>query len=59
MINRFNTGDSVRIDIPDENDLDHELYHGRVGKLLKKLPVMFLEISGTTYCTESDSRMGR
>ncbi|QLG64037.1 hypothetical protein HUG12_09465 [Halorarum salinum] len=32
---RFETGDSVRIDIPDETDSDHELYHGRVGEVLE------------------------
>jgi hypothetical protein len=28
---RFNTGDSVRIDIPDETDPDHKRLHGRRG----------------------------
>lgn len=31
---RFNTGDSVRIDIPDETDPDHERLHGRRGTVV-------------------------
>jgi hypothetical protein len=30
---RFHTGESVRIDIPDETDPDHERLHGRKGKI--------------------------
>lgn len=28
---RLDVGDRVRIDIPEESDLDHESYHGRHG----------------------------
>lgn len=31
---RFSQGDEVRIDIPDESDPDHELYHGRHGEVI-------------------------
>lgn len=30
---QFTEGDSVRIDIPDENDIDHA-YHGRHGDVI-------------------------
>lgn len=30
-MSRFDSGDRVRIDIPDETDPDHERYHGREG----------------------------
>ncbi|TKX86582.1 hypothetical protein EXE43_07655 [Halorubrum sp. SS5] len=32
---RFNTGDSVRIDIPDETDPDHNRLHGRRGTVVE------------------------
>lgn len=32
---RFNTGDSVRIDIPDESDPDHERLHGTRGTVVE------------------------
>ncbi|RLM56627.1 hypothetical protein DVK02_09010 [Halobellus sp. Atlit-31R] len=31
---RFAPGDRVRVDIPDERDLDFELYHGRRGEVV-------------------------
>lgn len=34
MVNRFEKGDRVRIDIPDKGDLDHEKYHGKCGKVV-------------------------
>ncbi len=33
MTQRFNTGDRVRVDIPDEGDPDHERYRGRHGTI--------------------------
>lgn len=30
---RFEVGDCVRIDIPDETDPDHDRYHGEVGTI--------------------------
>jgi len=32
---RFDIGDEVRIDIPDETDPDHERLHGRRGTILE------------------------
>ncbi|CQH64711.1 uncharacterized protein HHUB_5158 (plasmid) [Halobacterium hubeiense] len=32
---RFDTGDSVRIDIPDETDPDHDWLHGRYGTVVE------------------------
>jgi hypothetical protein len=32
---RFETGDSVRIDIPDETDPDHDWLHGRQGTVVE------------------------
>lgn len=34
---RFVVGDRVRIDIPDETDPDHEVYHGTHGQVIKTL----------------------
>ena len=34
---RFTEGDRVRVDIPDETDLDHDQYHGLHGTVVKKL----------------------
>jgi hypothetical protein len=31
---RFTPGDRVRIDIPDETDPDHTLYHGTYGTVI-------------------------
>ena len=31
----FSEGDRVRVDIPDETDPDHELYHGRHGEVVE------------------------
>ena len=33
MMSRFVEGDSVRIDIPDETDVDHKKYHGERGEV--------------------------
>jgi len=32
-MSRFDIGDRVRIDIPDETDPDHEQYHGKHGQI--------------------------
>jgi len=32
---RFDIEDQVRIDIPDENDIDHERLHGKHGIIIK------------------------
>jgi ribosomal protein L21E len=34
MVRRFDTGDRVRIDIPDESDPDHQRLHGRKGVII-------------------------
>ncbi len=31
---RFSKGDRVRIDIPDETDPDHQMYHGEHGQIV-------------------------
>ena len=31
---RFSKGDRVRIDIPDESDPDHRMYHGEHGQIV-------------------------
>jgi len=31
---RFSEGDRVRIDIPDETDPDHQMYHGEHGQVV-------------------------
>lgn len=33
-MSRFESGDRVRIDIPDEQDPDHSRYHGRHGEIV-------------------------
>jgi len=33
MTRRFEIGDAVRIDIPDETDPDHDRLHGRQGEI--------------------------
>jgi ribosomal protein L21E len=35
IMRRFDTGDSVRIDIPDETDPDYERLHGRRGTVIE------------------------
>jgi ribosomal protein L21E len=37
MMERFSNGDSVRIDIPDETDPDHQEYHGEHGRVVSVL----------------------
>lgn len=32
---RFETGDRVRVDIPDETDPDHKQHHGEHGEVIK------------------------
>lgn len=35
MTQRFEVGDAVRIDIPDETDPDHERLHGHHAEIVK------------------------
>ncbi|ADQ66898.1 hypothetical protein GL213_06570 [Halogeometricum borinquense] len=34
---RFSEGDRVRVDIPDETDPDHQVYHGEHGRVVSVL----------------------
>jgi ribosomal protein L21E len=34
---RVETGDSVRVDIPDQSDPDYERFHGRYGEVVDVL----------------------
>jgi ribosomal protein L21E len=34
---RFSKGDRVRVDIPDETDPDHQVYHGEHGRVVAVL----------------------
>lgn len=36
-VNRFEIGDKVRIDIPDETDPDFEEFHGQRGEVIRIL----------------------
>lgn len=33
----FSEGDRVRVDIPDETDVDHQQYHGQHGTIISVL----------------------
>jgi ribosomal protein L21E len=33
----FSEGDRVRVDIPDETDVDHQQYHGQHGTIVSTL----------------------
>jgi ribosomal protein L21E len=52
---RFETGDRVRIDIPDETDTDHDAFHGEHGTITDVIEDDAGEITGS----ESDSRLYR
>jgi len=45
-MNRFKPGDRVRVDIPDETDPDHGLYHGRNGEVVELLDDDASEVTG-------------
>jgi len=44
---RFDIGDAVRIDIPDETDPDHECLHGRRGSAGR--PPIASRLNGLAY----------
>lgn len=44
-------GDRVRIDLPDKSDPDHEVYHGKHGRIIEILSDEAGEVTGD----ESDS----
>ena len=37
-VQRFATGDRVRVDIPDETHPDHRRHHGRHGRIIAVIP---------------------
>lgn len=52
---RFSTGDRVRIDIPDESDPDHDLYHSAHGQVVAVLD----DDAGSVTEDARDSRLYR
>lgn len=54
-MHRFEVGDRVRIDIPDESDADHERFHGEHGTIVSILEDDTGEVTGE----EQDSRLLR
>lgn len=52
---RFTEGDSVRIDIPDKTDPDHDRYHGVRGIVIAVL----VDDAGQTTGDERDSLLYR
>jgi ribosomal protein L21E len=51
----FSEGDRVRVDIPDETDVDHQQYHGQHGTIVSVLRDDVNEIIGD----EQDARLYR
>jgi ribosomal protein L21E len=51
----FSEGDRVRVDIPDETDVDHQQYHGQHGTIVSTLSDDTNEITGN----EQDARLYR
>lgn len=43
---RFDVGDTVRVDIPDETDLDHELIHGRSAEVVAVMEDQADDVTG-------------
>lgn len=43
---RFTEGDRVRVDLPDENDPDHDRYHGLHGTVIAIVEDDAAEITG-------------
>lgn len=43
---RFTEGDTVRVDIPDESDPDHERYHGVNGTVIDVMEDEAAEVIG-------------
>lgn len=52
---RFEEGDRVRVDIPDETDLDHDELHGKHGIVVRVLA----DDAGVTTGDERDSLLYR
>lgn len=52
---QFTQGDRVRVDIPDESDIDYEQFHGQHGTIISILR----DDSGTVTDREQDSQLYR
>ena len=52
---RFTEGDRVRIDIPDESDIDYEQFHGKHGTIVSVLN----DDTGAITGDEQDSELYR
>lgn len=52
---RFEKGDRVRVDLPDETDPDHDEFHGEHGTVIDVIE----DDAGKTTGSESDSRLYR
>jgi len=52
---RYNEGDRVRVDIPDQTDRDHERYHGKKGTIV----AVCFDNAGTVTGDERDSTLYR
>lgn len=52
---RFTEGDTVRVDIPDESDPDHERYHGVHGRVVEVME----DDAGETTGDERDETIFR
>ena len=50
-MSKYNIGDRVRIDIPDETDPDHDRYHGEHGRIVDILE----DEAGTLTSDDRDS----
>jgi hypothetical protein len=51
----FEEGDSVRIDIPDETDRDHDAYHGEHGTVVSIL----VDDAGSITGDDTDNELCR
>jgi len=51
----LSVGDRVRVDIPNENDIDHEQFHGKHGTIISVLS----DETGTVTENEQDSQLYR
>jgi ribosomal protein L21E len=52
---QFTQGDRVRVDIPDESDIDYEQFHGQHGRIISILK----DDAGTVTGGEQDSQLYR
>jgi hypothetical protein len=52
---QFTEGDRVRVDIPDQMDVDHEPYHGEHGRII----AVFTDDADTVTGDTQDARLYR